>query len=85
MLKLAGLPSETLGNALQRGGIDYVELLRPAQTADLDVEGLRPNLETFRIYMRREGGSFLEKLQRVQAWSRAHGWGELRVSVRSDR
>jgi hypothetical protein len=81
-LELNGLPSQTVGAALQGGGIDFIELVRPPRLDGLDTAGLNPSPERLRFGLRRgDGAGPLAMINRVRGFANAQGWPEMRVQV----
>lgn len=77
-----GLQSESLGDALKAGEIQYVELVRPPRISGLDVAGLIPHPERMRLTIKAKSRSaMLGAIAKVKDWSSDHGWPRLRVRV----
>lgn len=81
-LEMAGLPSQTIGQALHGGGIDFIELVRPPELGGLDTGGLTPSPERLRFGVRRRDGiDPLGAITRIRNWANRQGWSDMRVQV----
>lgn len=78
--KLAGLPSKTLGDALKGGGINYVELVGPAETDGLDMRGLKAHPQRMRLSVSSDENP-LNVVARVRDWAAQNNWPTVRVQV----
>ena len=81
-IELQGLPSQTIGEALEGGGIEFIELVRPPQLDGLDTAGLTPNAERLRLGVRRgDRRNPMDVIRRVRGFADAKGWNDMRVQV----
>lgn len=81
-LEMTGLPSQTIGAALQGGGIDWIELVRPPNLGGLDTGGLTASPEKLRFGVRRRDGiDPLGAITRIRNWATGQGWPDMRVQV----
>ncbi len=78
--KLGGIASETLGEALRGGGINYVELVGPPQLDGLDMTGLVSHPQRLRLSVRSDQNP-LDVIARVRDWAAGRDWTNLRVQV----
>ncbi|MCJ2078703.1 hypothetical protein MKK68_24175 [Methylobacterium sp. E-016] len=80
--KLDGYKSQSLSDALKKGTVPYVELVRTPTVEGLDSESFQPKEQKQKIMLRVGGASVIEKLKTVKAWAVGQGWSEVRVQVR---
>jgi hypothetical protein len=77
-----GLKSDSIGGALDTGSVSYVELVRPANVAGLDTEGVVvPRDERMRLTLQARPEQTLGVLRRIKAWAYGHKWTDVRVQV----
>lgn len=76
-----GVPSETLGQAIRRGGIKYIELVRAPRLDGLDTAGLVAHAERLKLSVKESDRGNLDIIRRVRGWANAHEWRDLRVQI----
>jgi hypothetical protein len=77
-----GYASENLLQAIGKGSVPFVELVRTPVLDGLDSEAFRVKEQKQRIYLRAGGGSVMEKIKTLKDWATGQNWDELRVQVR---
>jgi hypothetical protein len=81
LASLQGVPSQTLHGALNKRGIPYVALIRPATLKGLDTEGLiaaRDERLTLRVLA--EPQDTLRILKKIKVWAKGD-WADVRVQI----
>jgi hypothetical protein len=79
---LAGLPSESLGEAIRDGAIRRIELVRPGTIEGLDCEGIvvaKDQRMTLEVHMSPENAR--NTLNVIRRWSVDHNWADVRVHL----
>jgi len=81
LIDFQGVKSEGLSNALKKGSLSFIELVRPATIQGLDTEGvLAPKEERLRIAVKAQAEG-LKLIERVRAWAKANNWDDVRVRI----
>ncbi|KQY78655.1 hypothetical protein ASD52_02070 [Ensifer sp. Root142] len=85
--KPEGVPSETMSNALSKGHVNFVTLVRPAKPDFVDADGLfKPEQEVLRLRVTGEinGKNWKSVFANLVQKARGDGWSDFKVDIDLD-
>lgn len=81
LVEVAGIKGDRLGDAAGESRLEFIELVRPADTAGLDTEGLTPREERMIVRIEPEAADPVGLVKRVKEWAYGRDWSKVKVKI----
>jgi len=82
LAQMDGVKGDRIGDAAVDSTIEYVELVRPADTTGLDMEGMVAREERMRVRLTPDVDDQVGMVRRVREWALARDWRDIKVRIR---
>lgn len=82
LVDVSGIRSDRLADAAGESRLEYIELVRPADTEGLDTDGLAPREQRMIVRIEPDADDPVGLVRRVKEWALGHDWSKVKVKIK---